>query len=128
MHSPILMFQSSHFAAIPGEDELTNPGIFGRQLAEWVAAELPALGFELTGPAIPEDFGWCVPVAAEECDLYVACANAEEGWQAFVFAESGLMARLLDHDPRPPAVSALYAALFDLLQRAPHIDDLREDA
>jgi hypothetical protein len=128
MHSPVLMFLSAQFAAIPGEDELTNPGVFGRQLADWVAAELPPLGFTLTGPALPEDFGWCVPVAAEECELYVACANAEEGWQAYVFADCGLMARLLDHDPRPPAVANLYAALYDILRRAPHIDGLRENA
>lgn len=127
MHSPVLMFQSSRFEAIPGEDELTNPGIFGRQLAEWLAAELPPQGFEPAGPAIPEDFGWCVPVTASDCDLYIACANAEQGWQAFVFAESGLMARLLGKDPRPPAVAALYTALHAILQDADGIDGLHEE-
>lgn len=126
MHSPVLMFQSTRFAAIPGEDELTNPGIYGRQLAEWLAAELPSCGFALAGTLIAEDFGWCVPVAAENCDLYIACASAEEGWQAFVFAESGLMARLLGNDPRPAAVVPLYAALFELLRRTPGIEGLLE--
>jgi len=68
-----------------------------------------------------------VPVASSDCELYIACANAEEGWQAFVFAESGLMARLLGKDPRPPAVAALYAALRTILQNADGIDGLRED-
>lgn len=125
MHSPILMFRSSRFQAIPGEDDLTNPGIFGRQLAEWLIGELPACGFT-AGEVVAEDFGWCVPVVADGCDLYVACSNSEEGWQAFVFAESGLMARLFGNDPRPPAVTALYAALLDLLQRTPGIDGLQE--
>lgn len=127
MHSPVLMFRSSRFEILPGEDELTNPGVYGLQLAEWLAAELPALGFE-PGELVCEDFGWCVPVAAVDCELYIACANAEEGWQAYVFAESGLMARLLGSDPRTPAVAALYAALLHILQRGPDIDGLRENA
>jgi hypothetical protein len=123
MHSPVLMFQSTRFAPLPGEDELTTPGVYGRQLADWLAAELPPLGFTLAGPAIPEDFGWCVPVAAEECELFVACANAEAGWQAYVVAEIGL-SRLLGNDPRAPAVAALYGAVLRILQGAPDIDGL----
>lgn len=121
MHSPVLMFQSSRFAILPQEDELTNPGIFGRSLAEWVAHELPTYGYRALGEVIPEDFAWCVPVAAEECELYVACANAPDGWQTYVFAEAGLMARLLGHDPCPGAVAGLYAALRAILEQAPGI-------
>jgi len=126
MHSAVLMFHSTRFAVVPGEDELTNPGIYGRQLAEWLAGELPSCGFSLAGEPIPEDFGWCVPVAAEDCALYIACANAEEGWQVYVFAESGLLARLLGRAPRPSAVNALYAGLRGILQRTPDITGLQE--
>lgn len=125
MHSPILMFHSTRFAAEPGEDLLTNPGIVGRQLAEWLAVQLPKQGYATGGDVMPEDFGWCVPVADEHCALHVACANAEEGgWQTYVFAESSLMFRLLDHDPRPAAVSALFNAVRAILQQAQGIDSL----
>lgn len=124
MHSPVLMFQSSRFEVMQDEDELTNPGIFGRSLAEWVAHELPTHGYRALGDVIPEDFAWCVPVAAEDCELYVACANAEDGWQAYVFADCGLMERLAGRDQRASAVAGLYSAVRTILEDAPGISYL----
>ena len=121
MHSPILMFQSSRFEIVQDEDKLTNPGIYGRSLAEWMANELPTHGYRALGEVIPEDFAWCVPVAADDCELYIACANADEGWQAYVFADCGLMARLAGRDPRAEAVAGLYAAVRAILEDAPGI-------
>ena len=124
MHSPVLMFQSSRFQVVPDEDELTNPGIFGRNLAEWMAAELPTHGYHALGEVIPEDFAWCVPVEAEDCELYVACSNAEDGWQAYVFADCGLMERLAGRDHRSNAVAGLYSAVRSILEEAPGINYL----
>ncbi len=124
MHSPVLMFQSSRFEVMQDEDELTNPGIFGRSLAEWMAHELPTHGYRALGEVIPEDFAWCVPVAAEDCELYVACANAADGWQTYVFADCGLMERLAGRDPRARAVAGLYSAVRTILEDAPDISYL----
>lgn len=124
MHSPILMFQSSRFEIVQDEDQLTNPGIYGRSLAEWMASELPTRGYRALGEVIPEDFAWCVPVAADDCELYIACANADDGWQAYVFADCGLMARLAGRDPRAEAVAGLYAAVRAILENAPGINFL----
>jgi len=121
MHSPVLMFESTRFEVLQHEDELTNPGIFGRSLAEWMAHELPTHGYRALGEVIPEDFAWCVPVAAEDCELYVACANAQTGWQAYVFADCGLMERLAGRDPRASAVAGLYSAVRTILEDAPDI-------
>jgi hypothetical protein len=121
MHSPILMFQSSRFEIVQDEDQLTNPGIFGRSLAEWMANELPTHGYRALGEVIPEDFAWCVPVAADDCELYVACANAESGWQTYVFADCGLMTRLAGRDHRAEAVADLYRAVHAILEDAPGI-------
>lgn len=125
MHSPVLMFQSSRFDIAPEEDELTNPGIFGRSLAQWLAKELSTHGYCARGDVIPEDFAWCVPVAAEDCELYVACANAQDGWQTYVFADCGLMERLVGRDSRATAVAALYSAVRSILEQAPGITYLR---
>jgi hypothetical protein len=73
---------------------------------------------------IPEDFAWCVPVVAEDCELYVACANAVEGWQTYVFADCGLMERLASRDPRATAVAGLYCAVRAILEDAPDISSL----
>ena len=34
---PMLTFQSSAFPVVKGEDDETNPGIYGRSLAEWLS-------------------------------------------------------------------------------------------
>lgn len=124
MHSPVLMFQSSGFEILRDEDKLTNPGIFGRSLAEWMANELPTYGYRALGEVIPEDFAWCVPVEAADCELYVACTNADDGWQAYVFADCGLMERLAGRDPRASAVAELYSAVRSILEDAPGISHL----
>jgi hypothetical protein len=38
----LLEFESSNFAIVPGEDEQTNPGVFGQSLAKWIAQQLAA--------------------------------------------------------------------------------------
>lgn len=89
--TPLLEFESSAFAVIPGEDEETNPGIYGKALAQWLAEQLRAAGFS-AGEAFAEDFGWCVPVKAKPHSLYVACASTGETpdqWRVFAFAEVG---------------------------------------
>jgi len=83
--------RSSRFAIEPGEDEETNPGIYGRALAQWLAAELPGLGWRVKG-CIAEDFGRLVEVEDQRFRLFVACASGHDGaesWQVFAFAEGG---------------------------------------
>ncbi|MGZ5272384.1 MAG: hypothetical protein ACXWC6_17365, partial [Ramlibacter sp.] len=72
--SPLLEFKSDAFTVAPGEDEATNPGVFGKSLAEWLSGELRAGGLA-AGEVIAEDFGWCVPIESKPHALYVACAN-----------------------------------------------------
>jgi hypothetical protein len=83
--------RSSRFAIEPGEDEETNPGIFGRAFAQWLATQLPTLGWRVKG-CIAEDFGRLVEIEDSKFRLFVACANGHDGedsWQAFTFAEGG---------------------------------------
>ena len=47
--SPLLEFESSAFLVAPGEDEETNPGIYGKALAQWLAEQLRAAGFSVGG-------------------------------------------------------------------------------
>jgi hypothetical protein len=126
----LLEFESSAFAVAPGEDDETNPGIYGRALAHWLADQLRATGFSV-GDVIAEDFGWCVPVASKPHSLYVACASTGERpdqWRVFAFAEGGVMARLLWRDTRAESLASLFAALRRCLESAPTILNLREEA
>ena len=127
--SPLLLFESSAFAVVPGEDEQTNPGIYGNALAHWIADQLSASRVP-AGTVFAEDFGWCVPIESKSHALYVVCASAGEGpdhWQVFVFAEGGLLARLLGKDGRAESVSALFSAVRRCLESSPAVRGLREE-
>ena len=128
--SPLLVFESSAFAPIPGEDRETNPGILGKALALWLADQLKAAGFA-AGDAFAEDFGWCVPVESKGHALYVACSNsggASDRWMVFTFAEGGVLARLRGEDTRTGSVALLFAAVRRCLESSPSVHGLHEDA
>ena len=127
--SPLLEFESAAFTVIPGEDESTNPGIYGKALAEWLADQLRAAGLP-AGAIIAEDFGWCVPVATAPHQLYVACASTEEApnqWRVFVFAEGGLAARLMGKDKSAESLASLFTVVRRCLESHPTVRGLREE-
>jgi hypothetical protein len=127
--SPMLVFDCAAFAIVPGEDEETNEGIYGKSLAEWLAGKLRSAGVPV-GDVIAEDFGWCIHVDSEAHSLYVACsgeAEEPEQWRVFVFAEGGLFARLTGRDTRAESVATLFAAVRRCIESAPDIRGLTEE-
>jgi hypothetical protein len=124
-----LEFESTAFAVLPGEDEQTNPGVYGKALAQWLAEQLRARGFP-SGDIIAEDFGWCVPVESKPHHLYVACGSVEgepNHWRVFAFVEGGLLSRVLGHDKSTELLASLFAAVKQALEATPAIKGLREE-
>lgn len=126
--SPLLEFESSAFTIVPGEDEETNPGIYGKALALWLGEQLRAAGIPAV-EVIAEDFGWCVPVESKPHALYVVCASGEtsDQWRVFAFAEGGVMARLLGKDRSAESLASLFAAVRRCLESDSRIRGLREE-
>jgi hypothetical protein len=127
--SPLLEFKSDAFAIAPGEDEATNPGIFGKSLAEWLSSELRLRGLP-AGEVIAEDFGWCVPIESKTHALYVACASADNepgSWRVFAFAEGGLLGRVFGKDTREEDVARTFAAAKAALTARSDICDMSQD-
>lgn len=125
MQSPLLEFESTDFAVADGEDDETNPGIYGRALAGWVAAQLKVPEDEI----IPEDFGWCVRAKSSPYRLYVACSSEDDSktkWRVFVFAEGGLMSRLLGRDGRAEEIASLFSKLKSALSAHPGVGGMTE--
>jgi hypothetical protein len=131
MDSPIhFIFESSAFPPIPGEDEETNPGIFGRGLSEWLAEQLRGAGYEVKR-LVAEDFGRLVEVAQPGCKLYVVASSTDDTateWRVFAFSEFGLFAKLMGAPSGAEAVSKLMTALRGILTVSPQIRALREEA
>jgi hypothetical protein len=104
MISDHVIFTSPLFPIEPGEDSETNPGIYGRALAAWVAQTLQSRGVAIDG-IIAEDFGRCVMVKRKPFKLWVTCASLDGSstrWQMFIVVEQGPLAKLLRRpDPAP---------------------------
>jgi hypothetical protein len=93
-----LCFTSDRLKLLPGEEK-TNPGRYGKVLAEWVKRKLVDEGYIIEEAPIPEDWGWIVTLKRKPFSLWVGCGN-EEGstirWCLFVEAETGLFNKLFN--------------------------------
>jgi hypothetical protein len=127
--SPILEFESSAFAPVPGEDAATNPGVFGKALAQWLANQLSLAGVAV-GEVVAEDFGWVISVNSQPYSLRIACSSGEtpNAWMVFAFAEGGLMSRLLGRDKSSDALESLYVSVRRSLESESNVHGLREQA
>ena len=128
MQSPLLAFSSGAFPVASGEDDRTNPGVYGRALARWLAEGLRTRRGLATAEPIAEDFAWCVPIETAGFQAYVACASSGEStedWRVLVFVEGGILKRLMGRDRRAELADDVFFAVRDLLAEHPEVRDLR---
>lgn len=126
--SAVLIFECKDFIVTPGEDRESNPGVFGKSLAQWLAAQLHAEGFPV-GTVFAEDYGWCIPVGAKPHALYVVCAgNGDARWQVFAFTERGILARLFGKDSSAASLAEVFAGVRRCLESAPSVRGLRQES
>ncbi len=121
-----IKFTSSKFPPVPGEDEETNPGRFGKALAAWIREKLIAQGYAISEEPIPEDWGWMVMVQRKPSTLWVGCGN-EDGslkkWYIFVRAESGILQKLFKRADLLSAVTVLEQQLEKIITAEPECMD-----
>ena len=67
-------FESDLFEIEEGEDEETNPRMYGRNLSNWIREKFIGLGYEVE-EVIPEDFGWLVLCQRSPYLLGVSCVS-----------------------------------------------------
>jgi hypothetical protein len=94
---PGYWFTSTLFEAEPGEDDESNPRMYGRQPAKWLREGFLALGYPAE-EVFGEDWGWCVMYQREPYSLFVGCLNLRD----YEFAREG--------DPPPPKALLLWNA------------------
>ena len=70
-------FTSDLFQIEPGEDEETNPRMYGKQLAAWLRQKLIDVGYQ-PEEVIPEDFGWLVLCSRDPYSLGVVCVSFKD--------------------------------------------------
>ena len=123
-----LTFESSRFPPEPGEDEETNPGIYGKALVAWLSDRLVHRGYRVKR-TVAEDFGRLIQLEHPQFQLYVACASTDDTaneWVVHSFAEFGWLASLLHRGNKRNALSKVMADLKAILQAETSIRNLRE--
>ena len=128
--SDTVTFTSDFFVVEAGEDAQTNPGIYGRALARWLAAELRHRGLPAEEP-IPEDWGWCITVKRQPVAVRVACASIDHStteWRAFAFSERGLRSWLRRSGDPAAEVRELCDHLAAIIPTVPGVRDIGWEA
>jgi len=125
-------FTSDLFQIEPGEEDLTNPQLYGKQLAHWLADKLAVGGYPDT-KAVSEDWGWCVICYREPFMLWIGCGNSEVFddpaeiekktiiWECFVAAEVPFWKRIFGKLDTNSQRRALDQTLRNLLTTEPRI-------
>jgi hypothetical protein len=78
--SPIVKFRTDFFKPIAGEDEETNPGVYGKALARWLAEKLKERGVSVDD-VFGEDSFWLVDIHPKPFRLFLGCANLPRLWE-----------------------------------------------
>ena len=120
-------FASPDFPAMAGEEEEINPGRFGKRLAQFLAGELPAHGFKVSGMNA-EDWGWRVDLENEAFPLWIGCGNYEEfenGFLCFIEPSKPAIRRWFSKVDTGPTVEKVASALEAVLTRRPSVSRFR---
>ena len=120
---PQVTFTSDFFMPIAGEDEETNPGCFGKALAQWLADQLNRRGVPVES-VIPEDFGWVVMVSRKPFALWLGCRNTDGStseWSVFLVAELSTFQRLFKRVDPAPEIEKLRIHLAEIVPSIPRV-------
>ena len=117
-------FDSDAFPPVPG-DTINAPHIYGKKLAQWLAAELPAHGLAVCD-CHDEDWGWEISFENKEFALYLGCGGMMDGEEnsflCFITPDRPIvrpMRRLFRATDTRAAVEKLAAALDAVLRSHP---------
>lgn len=73
----IVAFKAGQFAPVLPDDCQVNPGVYGAELAFWLAQALARIGIPTSYPS-DEDWGWFIEyVSASGSEFAVHCSNVE---------------------------------------------------
>lgn len=121
-----LVFRSGKFPPYEGEEEETNPGRWGKRLAEYLRDTLPQHGF-VVKDLVPEDWGCFVEVENPKFPLAVACGHYQEwpdGYMCYIEPDKPFVRRWFRKVDGRPVTSRLAAAVEAIFQDDPEIRDV----
>ncbi len=114
----MVTFRSSKFPSYEGEEDEINPGLWGRRLAEHLAASLRTRGFAC-GTPIAEDWGYFLPVTIDGQRLALCCGHQngdDDEFLIFTNPSKPRVWRWFRQIDLSPQLSALTQALATVLE------------
>jgi hypothetical protein len=119
-------FRSSKFPPYEGEEEMINPGLWGKRLAEYLVQRLAERQIKTT-EIIAEDWGWYIPVENEGFRLAICCGHQngdDDQFLCFTDPSSPIVKKLFKKIDATEQLTRLTEALQQILSSDPDIRDV----
>lgn len=120
-------FTSDLFPAEPGEEELINPGRFGKRLAQFLADGFRARGFQIDEPGT-EDWGWYIGIGGLKVPFMIGAGNLDDEtnvFRVFIDPSTPIVKKFpLQKIDISADLDRVSAALAEILESEPGIYDL----
>lgn len=123
---PQVTFTADFFKPVPGEEERTNPGCYGKALATWLVKRIRERGVSVEG-VIPEDFEWVVMISRKPVLPWLACSNRDGStteWIVYPVAELSLIRRLFKRVDPASEIDGLRSHLAELVRFIPGVRNI----
>lgn len=119
-----VLFRTTMFREVIGEENETNPECISKELAEWLFQKLPQNGISVL-EIIPEDWGRCILVSRKPYLLWIGCNTyGENQWLCFVVAELGLFQKWVKKIDTTSDVSRVCNVLQEIFAGEQRITDI----
>ncbi|HVI89805.1 MAG TPA: hypothetical protein VM659_15970 [Dongiaceae bacterium] len=121
-----LEFVSEAFPPVPGEDKAVNPGLFGQNLALFLAEQLPQHGYTVER-VHPEDWGWRIALAHEPCPLWIGCGHQDgpdDNFLCFIEPSKPVIRRWLKKIDTTEVTERLAQTLQTILEQSGKVREL----
>lgn len=119
-------FCTNFFRPVVGEDDETNLGRYGKELALWLARQLTSRGVPMEG-IIPKDFGWLVMISRKPYRLGFGCGNTDGStteWTIFTVCEASTLQGLCKRRNQAATVEMLKADLTEIVPLVPEVTNI----
>jgi hypothetical protein len=110
-------FRSNKFPAFEGEQDVINPDLWGKLLADFLREGLLSRGYDV-GEPVPEDWGWMLHVPKQPFSMWIGCGHYQEypdGFLCFIEPSKPYIWRSLRRIKTVDTVKALQLAVDAVL-------------
>ncbi len=121
-----VQFRSDKFPPYDGEEEIINPGLWGKRVAEYFQEQLPYHGFRVSSIGA-EDWGWMVEIDNQQFPLWIGCGHQygeNDEFLCFIEPSKPFIRKWFKKINTTEKVTRLSEAMQKILEANPDIHDI----